>query len=351
MSCDHSIMAAVKRVFAAVASILAAFLVGTGTHAAATLDIYFIDVEGGQSTLLVTPAGQSLLIDTGFEGFGDRDPNRILAAARDRNVTRLDTLLITHFHADHVGGAPQVMKRLPVATFVDDGRPIENSEATQTAFSAYMSARSGRESRVPRPGDRLPLTGVDVEVLSAAGAVLGRPAQRTRTVRSPACATLEKQPEIEGENPRSIGLRITFGSFVFLDLGDLPGTNLAALACPDNLLGHADLYLVPHHGNKDTAIPAVLAAVSPRVAILNNGATKGGDPVAFKVLHEATGLQAVWQLHRSRNEGAANYSDQFIANLEDGDKDLGAWLKVSADVSGSFSVTNGRTAQTIRYAK
>src|SRR5262249_59354979 len=106
-----------------------------------TLDIYFIDVEGGQSTLLVTPAGRSLLIDTGWEGFGDRDPNRILAAARDRNVTHLDTLLITHFHGDHAGGAPAVIKRLPVATFVDDGQPIEKSELTQAAVSSYLSAR------------------------------------------------------------------------------------------------------------------------------------------------------------------------------------------------------------------
>jgi len=340
-----------KRVFAAGASILAAILIMTGAHAASTLDIYFIDVEGGQSTLLVTPTGHSLLIDTGFEGFGERDPNRILAAAHNRNVTRLDTLLITHFHADHVGGAPQVMKRLPVATFVDDGQPIENSEATQTAFSAYMSARSGRESRVPRPGDRLRVKGIDVEVLSAGGAVLRRPTQQTRAVRNPACATLEKQPEIEGENPRSIGVRITFGSFVFLDLGDLPGTNLAALACPDNLLGHADLYLVPHHGNKDTAIPAVLAAVSPRVAILNNGATKGGDPASFTTLREASGLEAVWQLHRSLNQDAANYPDEFIANLEDGDSDMGSWLKVSAEASGAFSITNGRSGQTIRYSK
>jgi beta-lactamase superfamily II metal-dependent hydrolase len=340
-----------KRVFPAMASLVTAILVMTGVHAASTLDIYFIDVEGGQSTLLVTPAGQSLLIDTGFEGFGDRDPNRILAAAGDRNVTRLDTLLITHFHGDHAGGAPAVMKRLPIGTFVDDGQPIEKSEATQTTFSAYLSARSGRESRIPRPGDRLPLTGVSVEVLSAGGAVLTRPTQRTGGARNPACATLEKQPDIEGENPRSIGVRITFGSFVFLDLGDLPGTNLAALACPNNLLGHADLYLVPHHGNKDTAIPAVLAAVSPRVAILNNGVTKGGDPAAFMVLHDATGLEAVWQLHRSRNPGAANYADAFIANLEDGDKDMGSWLKVSAETSGAFSITNGRTGQTIRYSK
>src|SRR5262245_58253027 len=136
-----------RRVFQALVWVVAATLVVTSAHAASTLDIYFIDVEGGQSTLLVTPGGQSLLIDTGYAGFDNRDPNRILAAARDQNIARLDYLLLTHFHADHAGGAPEVMKHLPVAMFVDDGRPIEQNESTQTPFRAYISARSGRESR------------------------------------------------------------------------------------------------------------------------------------------------------------------------------------------------------------
>jgi len=216
-------------------------------------------------------------------------------------------------------------------------------------FAAYTAVRARGASLHPRPGDKLALTGVDVQVLSAGGAVLSRPTQRTTGVRNPACATLGKQPELEGENPRSIGVRIAFGSFTFLDLGDLPGANLAALACPNNLLGHADVYLVPHHGNKDTSIPAVIAAVSPRVAIMNNGATKGGDPAAFRTLHDATGIEGVWQLHRSRNQGAANYPDAFIANLDEGSSDKGAWIKISAQASGAFSVTNGRTGATTLY--
>ena len=179
--------------------------------------------------------------------------------------------------------------------------------------------------------------------------MLAGPTQRTAGVRNPACASLGKVPQLEGENPRSVGVRIKFGSFTFLDLGDLPGANLAALACPNNLLGHADVYLVPHHGNKDTAIPAVIAAVSPRVAILNNGTTKGGDPAAFRTLHETAGLEGVWQLHRSRNKGSANYPDAFIANLDEGARDGGAWIKVSAESSGAFRVTNGRTGATTSY--
>jgi competence protein ComEC len=339
-----------KRLFSVLCGIAAlAVAVVAGPQAASTLDIYFIDVEGGQSTLLVTPAGQSLLIDTGYAGFANRDPDRIVAAARQANVNRLDYLLITHFHADHAGGVGETVKHLPVATFVDYGEPIERSDFSRAPFTAYAAVRARGALLHPKPGDKLPLTGVNVEVLSAGGALLTRPTQRTAGVRNAACATLGKQPELEGENPRSIGVRITFGRFVFLDLGDLPGANLAALACPNNLLGHADVYLVPHHGNKDTAIPAVIAAVSPRVAILNNGATKGGDPAAFRTLHEAAGLEGVWQLHRSRNNGAANYPDAFIANLEDGFQDGGAWIKVSAEATGAFSVTNGRTGATTSY--
>jgi competence protein ComEC len=340
-----------KRLFAVMAALVAVALLVAVARAATTLDIYFIDVEGGQSTLLVTPAGQSLLIDAGYAGFGNRDPNRILNAAREAGVSRLDYLLVTHFHRDHAGGVPAVAKRLPIGTFVDYGAPIEKSDFAQAAFAAYAPVRAGGVSRHPRPGEKLAMTGVDIEVLSAGGALLTKPTQRTAGVRNPACAALEKQPDIQGENPRSIGIRVTFGAFTFLDLGDLPGANLAALACPNNLLGHADLYLVPHHGNKDAAIPAVMAAVSPRVAILNNGATKGGDPAAFKTLHETRGLEAVWQLHRSRNEGSVNYPDAFIANLDEGDRDTGAWLKVSAEASGAFTVTNGRTGQTTRYVR
>jgi competence protein ComEC len=325
------------------AALAAAAVLVAGVQAASTLDIYFIDVEGGQSTLLVTPTGQALLIDTGYAGFDNRDPKRIFAAARDAHISRLNYLLITHFHADHAGGAAEVAKRLPIATFVDYGEPIEKSDFARGPFAAYAAIRARSMSLHPRPGDKFPMTGVDVEVLSAGGAVLTGPTQRTAGVNNPACATLGNQPQLEGENPRSVGVRVRFGSFTFLDLGDLPGANLAALACPNNLLGHADVYLVPHHGNKDTAIPAVIAAVSPRVAIMNNGATKGGDPAAFKTLHEAAGIEGVWQLHRSQNKGAANFPDAFIANLDEGAKDGGAWIKISAQSNGAFSVTNGRT--------
>jgi competence protein ComEC len=320
-------------------------------QARTTLDIYFIDVEGGQSTLIVTPAGQSMLIDAGYAGFGGRDADRVSEAARDARVTSLDYLLVTHFHGDHAGGVPEVARRLPVRTFVDYGAPIEKGAFTTDPFAAYQPLRERARQVHPKPGDRLPLTGVDVDVLSAEGMLAKTPMTGAAGAGqpNPACAGLGDLPDPDSENPRSLGIRMKFGAFTFLDLGDLPGKNLAALACPVNLIGHVDLYLVPHHGNVDTAIPAVVAAVTPRVAILNNGATKGGDAHAFTVLRGAHGIEDTWQLHRSRNADATNFPDAVIANLEDGPNDAGAWIKASAEPSGRFTVTNGRTGLTRNY--
>jgi len=329
--------------------LVAVLLAGIGVSAAQTLDIYFIDVEGGQATLIVTPAGQSMLIDTGWDGFDNRDPKRILAAARDAGVKQLDYLLITHFHRDHAGGAPEVVRNLPVGTFVDYGEPLESGDFAQAAFKAYTPLRASGMYRRPAPGESIPLRDVEVQVVSSGGAVISRPLPGVSGAPNPACAGAAVPSADSGENPRSLGIQIQFGQFTFLDLGDLPGAKLASLACPNNLLRQADVYLVPHHGNSDSAMPAVIGAVSPRVAILNNGATKGGYAEGFAALRTAAGIEDVWQLHRTRNAGAVNFPDAFIANLEEGEKDEGAWLKVSADNTGAFTVTNGRTGVSKAY--
>ena len=139
-----------------------------------TLDIYFIDVEGGQSTLVVTPAGQSMLIDTGWAGFANRDPDRIMAAARDARIRQLDYLLITHFHSDHLGGVPEVVRRMPVKRFVDYGEPVETTAFAAAPFAAYKPVREGAPQVHPAPGDKLPLNGLDVDVLSAGGRLATR---------------------------------------------------------------------------------------------------------------------------------------------------------------------------------
>ena len=317
-------------------------------QAVKTLDIYFIDVEGGQSTLIVTPAGQSLLIDTGYPARDGRDPDRIMAAVKDARLSRIDYLLVTHLHEDHDGGVGELARRIPIGTFVDYGSPVETTPEVVAAFAAYEDARRHGEHVVPKPGDRLPLRGLDVDVVSADGATLTAPLAGAGQPNA-VCATYEPRGGTNGENPRSLGFRLRYGAFRFIDLGDLVGPNLGRLACPNNMLGAADVYLVTHHANADTNVPAVLAALTPRVAIANNGPYKGGSPATWATLHQHPEIEGVWQLHKSLNDGADNFPDTFIANLDTGALDKGAWIKLSASDNGSFSVTNSRTGWTKIY--
>src|SRR5262245_48989810 len=153
-----------KTILAAVAAL--ALLAG-----GKTLDIYFVDVEGGQATLVVTPAGQSLLVDAGYPGREGRDPDRIMAAVRAAGLTRIDYLVVTHLHEDHNGGAAELSRRIPIGTFVDYGSPVESTKEVVAAFAEYQEARARSRHLVPKAGDRLPLDGVTVDVVSVDGTV------------------------------------------------------------------------------------------------------------------------------------------------------------------------------------
>jgi competence protein ComEC len=324
-----------KRVM--LAAVLSLVLVRSAS--AKSLDIFFIDVEGGASTLIVTAAGESLLIDAGYAGRGGRDPARILAAAREARIDHIDYLLITHFHPDHVGGVPELAALIPIRAFIDYGEPMGTDRMAISVFRNYEPVRSQHVHLQLKPGDRLPLKGVDAGIVSAAGVILSKPLLGGGQ-KNAACATLEDQSDDGTENFRSIGLRLRFGAFSFVALGDLSGNTLGALVCPKNLLGEASVYLVPHHGNFDSNVPAVIVALRPRVAIMNNGATKGGDPEAFATLRRQPGLEDLWQLHASSNENAENASDSFIANVDEGQTSY--WIKLTAHDDGSFTLFNGR---------
>jgi beta-lactamase superfamily II metal-dependent hydrolase len=340
---------------------LLVLLLSVSSHAARELVIYFIDVEGGQSTLLITPAGESMLIDTGYAIRGQRgapppppdatvgrDAQRIFDAIKDAGLTRLDYLLITHFHSDHAGGVPEIAARIPIGTFIDYGNPLGTDRLTTASFRAYEPVRAAAAKHlIPQVGDRLPLKGIEAEVVSAGGTLLSKPVGRGEA--NTACVDVEDHVEDGTENYRSIGVLFTFGRFRFLDVGDLSGNTLTRLACPTNMLGNVSAYLIAHHADYDTSIPALYAALEPQVAIMNNGANRGGDPAAFSAARRTPGID-LWQLHPSRFTAAANAPDEFIANVDDGTQ-TGFALKLVASDTGAFTVTNPRTRFSKSYRK
>jgi competence protein ComEC len=329
-------------------TVVALFLLLRSPAKSKDLEIFFIDVEGGQSTLIVTPRGQTLLVDAGSGGrWGTRDPDRILAVAKEAQVDHLDYFIATHFHPDHVGGLPEVARRLPIQTFVDYGSPLGQDRMATGSFRNYGPAREQHMHLEPKPGDHLPLDGVALEFVSAAGKVLSAPLANAGQPNE-SCATLEDQPEDGTENYRSVGFRLRLGAFRFLDLGDLSGNTLGELACPINLVGRVSVYLVAHHGDYDSDIPAVLSALRPRAAVMNNGATKGGDPASFKTLQAQPHLD-LWQLHESKNPRSQNAPDDFVANTDDGATSF--WIKLTARSDGSFELQNSRTGFVKEYPR
>jgi competence protein ComEC len=342
--------------------VLIAALVIT-TSAAGTLDIYFIDTEGGQATLVVTPAGESVLIDAGYGARGgrgrgpvqpaDRDANRIIAAAKASGLRQIDYLLITHFHPDHAGGVVELAARFPIGTFVDYGAPLGTpygpDRMSVNTFANYEAVRKQGRHIEARAGDRLPVAGVEALIVTAGGSHITRPLPTGGGTNS-ACIGLEPHPEDGTENYRSVGVMMRFGSFRFLDVGDLSGMNLTRLACPKDLLGAVSVLLTPHHGDYDTNVPALYATVRPRVVVMNNGVTRGASAEHVETIHRQPSLEDLWQLHLSNNPGVRNAEDGFLANVDDG-RTTGYALRLSAREDGSFSVTNLRNGFAKEYPR
>jgi len=330
--------------------------------AAKPLLIYSIDVEGGQATLFVSPSGKSLLIDTGWPGSDARDPQRILAAMHDAGIARIDHVLVTHFHTDHVGGVAELVKRVPIGEFLDHGVNREDSDVARHDFAAYLAAIKGKPRRILHPGDTISIPGLSIFVLTADGEHVSAVPGISPTPNA-YCGAEQKWPEDPSENARSTGILISFGKFRVLDLGDLTGAKEIALVCPMNPIGTVDLYMVTHHGMSDPketgdidwgrscCTPAEMQALSPRVAVESCGPQyhKGSSPRGWQAVHSTPGVEDIWQTNYHPQGGKENNSpEQFIANIPPRTPASPAFfIHVSVKPDGSYTVTNERN----NYAK
>jgi competence protein ComEC len=308
------------------------------------LDIYWIDTEGGAATLIVTPSGQSMLVDTGNPGPEDRDAKRVFEVTKAAGLSKIDILWITHFHGDHVGGAPALSKMIPIEKFYDHGDSIEAGNSPQTAklWDDYKKISEGKRV-VVKPGDKIPLKGTEVTVVSANGEVIEKPINGGGP--NPFCKDAQQKDTDKTENGRSAGFLLTYGRFKFLDVGDLTWDREMMLACPVDKVGKVTLFQATHHGfvNGQSGAPALIWAIQPQVVVVNNGPRKGLEGVAYDTITKIAGLEDTWQVHRAlKNDAAHNTADQQTVNLEETAECKGLWLKASISKDGKFTITNSR---------
>jgi competence protein ComEC len=311
------------------------------------LQIYWVDVEGGAATLVVSPSGESLLYDSGWE-VGDRDARRIADAAKTAGITRIDDFVLSHFHADHAGGIVALSKLLPIGRCFDRGDFIE--PANQRWRDAYLSV-CGAKRTILNAGDRIPLKDVQVDVVASNGKLITKPVPGAGP--NSLCAAAENHPPDVPENQLMVSALFTYGRFRFLDTADLDWEKEMELACPVNRLGRVTLWQTGRHGALDGAgAPGFLYAIAPQVVVVNNGPRKGlGGPspgaqkaasIHYERLAKTPGIEGVWQGHLSLFDRDHDTAPEMIANLEDTDQCQGHWLKASVSRDGSFTMTNGR---------
>jgi beta-lactamase superfamily II metal-dependent hydrolase len=316
------------------------------------LDIHFIDTEGGAATLVITPAGESVLIDCGNPG--PRDAERIHRTATKAGLKAIDHLFITHWHSDHYGGVAALSKLIPIKNYYDRGVP-ESLKEDPTNFpvliSAYRTATAGK-SRTMKAGDEIELKQkegaprVKLVCLCAAGEVI---ADNARRPENPLAKNHKPKPEDTSDNARSLGFLLSYGDFRFLDLGDLTWNVEYKLVAPTDRIGPVDVYQVTHHGLDISNNPVLLETVKPRVAVFNNGARKGAQPAVMAALRRVPDLQAIYQLHRNLTVGAQENTDpEYIANPEEKCQGEGIRLSVAAD-GKSYALTVGEKGKPKRY--
>ena len=349
--------------------------------AAKTLDIYFIDTEGGQATLYVSPSGQTLLVDAGNSG--ERDLNRILEVLKLAGVKQLDHFWMTHYHGDHYGSLLDIAKQIPIKHLYDHGNSVEAERPNVAKFlTAYAELYKTTPRTAVKPGEKVAFPGTDLTVVMSDGNPLTSAMAKAPGAGRPnaLCSAHKERDEtkVDPDNHQSAGFVMTYGRFRTINLGDLTWSREFKLMCPTNNIGTIDLYLTNHHGLDQSGAPAFVHAIQPRVAVMNNGTRKGGAVQTFQTLEASPALEDIWQLHWSYAGGIEHNSAGLkIANIDPPDQ-LAAivgtmpgaqpviappagpggnaahapahYIKVSARTDGSFTVTNSRNSYSKTYA-
>jgi competence protein ComEC len=355
-----------------VAIVMSAALV-SAQRQAKTLDIYVVDVEGGNASLFVSPSGESLLIDTGNGGMAaPRDAGRIVEAAKDAGISQIDHLVTTHWHGDHYGGLAELASRMPIRHFIDHGANIQPAEATDEFLkTTYPALYAKGTHTVAKAGDVIPLAGVNVRVIASAGQVIRTPLSGAGKP-NPSCNIPRRQTQPIPEDTQSVTTHFTFGKFRALHPGDLTIDKEFDLMCPTNRVGTVDVLVGPHHGQDTSKSEAFVHGLQPRVVVMNNGTRKGGWPDVMRSFYTSPRFEDLWQMHFSLLSGQEFAPPGvFTANVVDDQPNAlpvapmpapaanappppahngrAYWVKVSAREDGSFTVTNTRNGFTREY--
>jgi len=329
---------------------------GLSASAPKTLTFYTIDVEGGKSVLVISPSGESMLFDAGWSAARNRESStgRIVAALKGAGLKQLDYLVISHFDVDHLGDVPALAEQFPIRHIMDHGQiqfpPGSSNQQALARFNAYAELRQRIGYTVLKPGDKIPLKGVDIEVVTAAGQLLSKPLKGAGAA-NPLCTTNPQAAPIKSdvEDDQSVGLLFTFGKFRMLDLADLEAHLSHELVCPVNRIGTVDVYHVNVHGQFKGMAAELAGAIRPTVAIMGNGERKGADPQTWLILRATAGLEDIWQMHYSAaGSKETNPPPDFIANLQETTDEF-AMIKLVVQTGGTYTVTNTRNGFTKTY--
>jgi len=324
-------------------------LLGANAAMSRNLEIYFIDVLGGAATLIATPDGETVLIDSGWMTDDRRDAKRIYDAVVNRaQLAQIDYCITTHWHRDHFGAILPLSELVPILNFLDRGIDENFAEDPQQypiQMEAYKKASKG-QSKVLKAGDIIPLkydaNGPQLKLVCVASK---QEIINIDGLDNPECAAAQDRPRVQDDNPNSIAVLLSYGDFQFFCGGDITWMVEKDLVCPKNKLGEIDLYMVDHHGFDLSNNPVFLKSIKPTCAVICNGPRKGASPQVIKDLRALPDCKALYQIHWNIDIPIKDNADpDFIANLNPNQSGQYIKARVSPDAK-SFVMTLGENEQ------